>query len=58
MAHYGWSRDYCFDEIDGAESWLWFNFAIEHENKLHGGTEIKPIGKGYIQQEVERLKQK
>ncbi len=58
MAHYGWSLDYCLNELDGSEGWAWYSFAIEHENKLHGASEIKPVGRGYVQQEVFRIKSK
>jgi len=70
-SHYGWSLEYVLDELDGAQGWVWYNFAIEHENKLHGGSEIKYAdreievngvvtkvpGKGYIQQECDLIKE-
>ncbi len=54
MSHYGWSKDYCLDELDGAEGWTWYAFALEHEDRLHG-CGIKIVGKGYIQQQKTKL---
>lgn len=45
------------DQLDGAEGWVWYNAAIERENQRHGGSEIRIVGRGYVQQEKARLKQ-
>lgn len=54
MKTYGWSKDYCLDEIDGAESWAWYNFAVENEAQIWG-TGVKIKGDGYIARERKRL---
>jgi hypothetical protein len=54
MAHYKWSEDYCLDELDGAKGWQWYNFALEHEDKLHG-CGIKTVGPSYIQKQKAKI---
>lgn len=53
---FGQTRDYWLDEIDGAESNAWYNFAVEKEAFKYG-TGVTIEGKGYVQQELDRLKQ-
>ena len=54
MRTYGWTRDYILDELDGAEGWVWFNWAQENEASVWG-TGVKVVGSGYIGQEKQRL---
>jgi hypothetical protein len=57
MATYGWSEDYVGDELDFVKGWMFFNWSLANEANKHGcGLEI--VGKGYVQQEKQRLKDK
>lgn len=56
MKTFGWSRDYCLDELDGAEGWVWFNFSRMSEARIWGtGLEFAGDKGGYVQQEKKRL---
>ena len=46
------------DELDGSEGWVWYNAAVERENRRYGAGEIKISGDGYIKQEMNRIKSK
>jgi len=54
MKTYGWSRDYVLDELDGAEGWVWLNWAQANEASVWGGG-VKIKGDGYIAQERKRM---
>ena len=55
METYGWSEEFCMDEIDGAKSWVWYYRAVESRASVWG-TGVKIDGLGYIGQEKLRLK--
>ena len=48
------TRDYIWDELDGAEGWVWVNWARENEASVWG-TGIRVKGGGYVAQERRRL---
>ena len=53
MKTFGWSRDHCLD-MDGAESWVWYNWAMINESSVWGGgRSVK--GDNYVAQERNRL---
>ena len=55
MKTFGWTKDYCLDELDGAEGNAWFNWAVANEASVWApGRKID--GLGYIKQEAERIK--
>lgn len=56
MKTFGWSKQYCLDELDGAEGNVWFNWAVSNEASVWG-TGLKIDGLGYIGKERERIKQ-
>lgn len=41
--------------MSGAESWVWFNWAVENESSMFGGT-VEREGLGYVGQEMDKLK--
>lgn len=57
MKTFGWSKDYCLDELDGAEGNVWYYWATMNEASVWG-TGISIEGLGYVGQERERLKRK
>jgi hypothetical protein len=55
MKTFGWTPDFVRKRITGAEGWAYYFWALEREDTLFGeGPKRK--SKGYIQQEMERLK--
>jgi hypothetical protein len=55
METYGWSEEFCLDEIDGAKSWVWYYRAVSSRASVWG-TGVKIDGLGYVGRERERLK--
>ena len=54
MKTFGWSEDYCLDELDGAKGWAFFYWAQENESSVWGSG-LKEKGDGYIAAERKRL---
>jgi hypothetical protein len=54
MRTYGWSLDYVRLGMTGAQSWVWYNWAIENEMSAFGLV-YKRKSDGYIRQEINRL---
>lgn len=54
MKTFGWSREFCMDELDGAEGWAWYYWAVINEAQVWGyGKGIK--GNSYLAQERQRI---
>lgn len=56
MATFGWTEDYVIDELDGAKGNVRFNWARANQASVWG-TGVSIEGKGYIQRELDKLKQ-
>lgn len=54
MRTYGWTLDYVKKGLTGAESWVWYNWAIENEMSAFGLV-YKRKSAGYIRQEIDKL---
>lgn len=54
MRSYGWSADYVADELDGAQGWVYANWARENEASVWGSG-IERVGDGYVRQETKRI---
>jgi len=51
---FGWTPDYIRKRITGAQGWAYYFWAIQNEASMFsGGLELD---KGYVAQEIERLK--
>lgn len=57
MMTFGWAEEFIGDELDMVKGWMFYNWALANEaNRYGSGLEI--VGKGYIQKEKQRLKEK
>lgn len=54
MKVFGWTPDFISYEITGAEGWVYYNWAIEHEMTAFGPI-FKATTAGYVKQEFEAL---
>jgi hypothetical protein len=54
MKAFGWSLRFVRFGITGAESWVWYNWAIENEITAFGAL-YKRKTDGYVRQETKRL---
>lgn len=52
MSFYGWSVAQVRTGVTGAQGWVYYNWARDHEQSIWGGNEY--IVGGYIAQEIER----
>ena len=54
MKAYGWSEKRVAEKLDGAQGWVWYNFALEDTISAWGPV-YKRVGDGYVRQETRRL---
>jgi hypothetical protein len=54
MKAYGWSEKRVAEKLDGAQGWVWFNWALENEASVWGSG-IERKGDGYVKQETKRI---
>lgn len=54
MKTYGWSLRFVKFDMPGAESWVWYNWAMENETSAFGHV-YKRRTDGYVRQETKRL---
>lgn len=55
MKTFGWTPDFIRKRIPGAQGWAYYYWALEREASFWGGGPERK-GKGYVQQQVERLR--
>ena len=55
MRTYGWTENYCLDELDGAKSWVWGSYALQSQASVWG-TGVKIVAGGYVAAEREKIK--
>lgn len=55
MSTFHWSEAYTCEELSGSQGWAYYSWAIENRATVWGSN-IERVGKGYVGQEVQRLK--
>lgn len=55
MRFYQMSVDHVRKRLVGAQGWVYYNWAQENEASMWGNN-IKRVSKGYVAQEVDRIK--
>lgn len=54
MATFGFSREEVMEGVSGAEGWVWYAWAKEHERSVWGQG-FKRLTPGYVRQEIEAI---
>lgn len=54
MEAYGWTPDYVRWDLNGAEGWVYYNWARQNKASVWGSNE-KPVTDGYLKQEIRRI---
>lgn len=54
MESFGWLPDYVRWELNGAEGWVYYNWARQNKASLWGSGE-KTTSDGYVRQETKRI---